>query len=150
MKTLSTNKRAHFDYEIVDTIEAGIILTGPEVKSAKSGALSIKEAHAVITNGELWLLNAYIQPYNKAKNNEAPDRSRKLLIKKKEIDKLIGKAEQKGYTIVPTKAYEKRGLIKIEIGLGKGKKQYEKKEVKKQKDIDRDVQRELRGDKSRV
>jgi len=146
MKTVAKNKRAYFDYEILDTYEAGIVLLGPEVKSAKLGNVSLKESHAVVTNGEIFLLNAHITPYKMAGNTpHDPTRSRKLLLKSNEIQHLIGKIKEKGLSLIPIKMYVKRGLVKVELGLGRGKKKYEKREKIKQKDINHDIERELRG-----
>ena len=146
MKTVAKNKRAYFDYTITDTYEAGVVLTGPEVKSIKLGNISLKESHAVVTNGEIFLLNAHITPYKMAANVEQePTRSRKLLLKSTEIKSLIGKTKEKGLTLIPTKMYIKRELVKVELGLGKGKKKHEKRETIRKKDIERDIERDLRG-----
>lgn len=146
MKVIATNKRARFDYEILETFEAGIVLTGPEVKSVKAGQISIKESFATVKSEEVFLTNAHISPYKQAANIEQePTRSRKLLLKKSEISSLIGKSKTQGFTLIPTKVYLKRGFVKVEIGLGKGKKLHDKRESIKKKDTQRDVQRELRG-----
>ncbi|MCL5970060.1 MAG: SsrA-binding protein SmpB [Patescibacteria group bacterium] len=146
MKTIAQNKKAYFDYEITDTFEAGVVLTGPEVKSVKQGHISLKESYAVVKDSEIYLLNAYISPYKPAAGIEQePTRSRKLLLKSSEIRSLIGKTQEKGLTLIPTKVYLKRGLIKVELGLGRGKKKYEKKQKIKERDIEREVRRELRG-----
>lgn len=144
-KIITTNKKAYFDYEIIDTLEAGIVLTGPEVKSVKQGNISLKESYAVIKDDEVFLLNAHISPYKFAASEQEPTRTRKLLLKAKEIRYLIGKTKEKGLTLVPTKIYLKHGLIKVELGLGRGKKKYEKKEKIKKRDIEREIQREIRG-----
>lgn len=145
-KIIAKNKKAFFDYEITDTFEAGVILTGPEVKSVKAGNVSLKESYAVAKDSEIFLLNAHISPYAFASDIEMdPTRSRKLLLKSKEIHSLTGKIKEKGLTLIPTKIYLKRGLVKVELGLGKGKKKYEKKEKIKARDIERDINRELRG-----
>ncbi|PIZ00248.1 SsrA-binding protein [bacterium (Candidatus Howlettbacteria) CG_4_10_14_0_8_um_filter_40_9] len=145
-KIIATNKKAHFDYEIHDTFEAGVVLTGPEVKSVKSGNISLKESYAVVKGNEIFLLNAHISPYKFAANEgEDPARSRKLLLKSSEIKSLIGKTSEKGLTLIPTKVYLKYGLVKIELGLGKGKKKFEKRAKIKERDIGRDIEREIRG-----
>ncbi len=145
MKVIATNKKARFDYEILETFEAGIVLTGPEVKSVKAGQISIKEAFATVKGEEVFLTNAHISPYKQATNvNQEPTRSRKLLLKKSEISSLIGKSKTQGLTLIPIKVYLKRGFVKVEIGLGRGKKKHDKRETIKRKDIKRDVQRELR------
>jgi len=148
VKVIATNKKARFDYEILETFEAGIVLTGPEVKSAKAGQVSIKEAFATVKGEEVFLTNAHISPYKQAANIEQePTRSRKLLLKKSEISSLIGKSKTQGLTLIPTKIYLKRGLVKVEVGLGKGKKLHDKREQIKKKDTQREIQRELRGKK---
>ncbi len=145
MKVIATNKKARFDYEILETYEAGIVLTGPEVKSVKAGQISIKESFATVKGEEVFLTNAHISPYKQAANIEQePTRSRKLLLKRSEISSLIGKSKTQGLTLVPTKVYLKRGFVKVEIGLGRGKKLHDKRETIKRKDIKRDIQRDLR------
>lgn len=145
MKVIATNKKARFDYEILDTYEAGIVLRGPEVKSVKAGQISIKEAFATVRGEEVFLTNAHISPYKQASNIEQePTRSRKLLLKKSEISSLVGKAKTQGLTLIPTKVYLKRGFVKVEIGLGKGKKKYDKREQLKKKDVKREIARDLR------
>ena len=145
IKVIAANKKAFFDYEITDTFEAGIVLTGPEVKSVRLGNVSLKESYAVAKEGEIFLLNAHISPYKFAAENQEPARTRKLLLKASEIKTLIGKIQEKGLTLIPTKIYLKRGLIKVELGLGRGKKKYEKREKIKKKDIEREIEREARG-----
>ena len=146
IKVIATNKKARFDYEILEKFEAGIVLTGPEVKSIKLGHISIKEAYATIQNEEVFLTNAHISPYKQAANVEQePTRSRKLLLKKSEISSLIGKSKTQGLTLIPTKVYLKRGFVKVEIGLGRGKKKHDKREQIKKKDTQREIQREMRG-----
>jgi SsrA-binding protein len=145
-KSFVFNKKAHFDYEILDTIEAGIVLSGTEVKAIKTGHGSLMGAFAIIRSGEAWLINANIPPYqpkNTPKSYE-PERSRKLLLNKKEINYLIGKTQEKGLTLVPIKLYNKKGKIKLEIGLGKGKKKFDKREAIKKKDMKREIERTLR------
>lgn len=145
IKQVAENKKARFDYELLETYEAGIELAGPEVKSVKLGHVSIKEAFVVGKDKELWFINGHISPYNPAtSNNVDPKRSRKLLLKRSEIDHLISKVQTAGLTIVPVKMYLKNGLIKLEIALAKGKKTYNKKEVMKQRDIDLDAKREIK------
>jgi SsrA-binding protein len=145
MKVIATNKKARFDYEMLDTYEAGIVLTGPEVKSVKAGQVSIKEAFATVKSEEVFLTNAHISPYKQAAGIEQePTRSRKLLLKKSEISSLIGKSKTHGLTLIPTKVYLKRGFVKVEIGLGKGKKLHDKREQIKKKDVKREIARDLR------
>ena len=147
MKILATNKKAFHDYHISDTIEAGIVLSGDEVKAIKAGHISLKGSYATIKQGEMFLLNAHISPYEKAfqKKDEQATRSRKLLLKRREINKLVGDISRKGITVVPLKIYAtKRGLIKVELGLAKHKKQADKRESIKERDIKREAQRELK------
>lgn len=138
---LATNKKAYFDYEVLEIYEAGIILTGPEVKSAKRGQIALTGGYVTIDNAGIpWLINVNIAPYPPAwqiQQNYQPDRSRKLLLKKKEIASLIGKNKIKGFTLIPLKAFTKGGLIKIEFGLCRGKKKYDKRETIKEKDWQR-------------
>ena len=137
MSVLAINKRAHFDYAILESYEAGIALFGHEVKSIKTKHVSLKESFVTIHGRELYLTNAHIPPYIHAGkiNNYDPTRPRKLLLKKSEIKHLIGKARTQGLTLVPIKLYTKRRLIKLEFGLGKGKKEYDKRDkIKKRED----------------
>lgn len=146
MNIYADNKKARFNYEILEEFEAGILLSGPEVKSVRAGQISLKEAFATVKQGELFLTNAHISPYKPAgKIDYNPTRSRKLLLKKSEITKLIGKSQAEGYTLIPLKIYAKNGFIKVEIGLGKGKKKYDKRDTIKKRDIERDVKRELKS-----
>ncbi len=141
MQTYATNEKAHFDYRILETLEAGLVLAGHEVKSIKAGKCSIKGAYVKIIGDEAWLLGAMVSPYQSG--NVPPDydqqRSRKLLLKKKELDYLAGKSQEKGLTLVPIKLYNKNGLIKLEVGVGQGKKKADKRE----KIIERETQRKI-------
>lgn len=144
-KIIVTNKRAAFDYEIIEKFEAGIVLTGPEVKSVKQGHISIKEAFATFKNGEIYLTNAHITPYKQAANIiQEPTRSRKLLLKKSEIDSLIGRTQSQGLTLVPTTILARRGLIKVEIALGRGRKKFDKREVIRKREQRREIEKETR------
>ena len=145
MSSLAENKKAHFDYEILEIFEAGLVLEGHEVKSIKSGKSSIQGAYAIIRGNEAYVLGMHVPPYQTANtpHNYDPDRTRKLLLTKKEISYLKGKTAEKGLTLVPLQVYTKHGLCKLSLGLGKGKKKYEKKEAKKKKDLERDVEQEL-------
>lgn len=147
MKIISTNKKALFDYEILDRIEAGIVLTGDEVKSLRAGNVNLTGAFAAVTRGELFLINCRIAPYSHAymKDEENASRSRKLLVHRRELEKLIGAISRKGITLVPLKLYFKEGLVKVELGLAKHKKAADKKEKIKERDIAREVAREIRG-----
>ncbi len=137
-KIISQNKKAYFDYFIEQTFEAGIVLVGTEVKSIRMGQCSVKESFIRVDKGEIYILNMHINPYEKGNIfNKDPLRTRKLLLNKKEIDKLIGSAKVDGYTIVPTKVYLKGSHVKVEIVLAKGKKQYDKRETIAKKDAER-------------
>lgn len=147
------NKQAGFDYEILERYEAGLILAGQEVKSVKNGQMNLKGAYVAfkhVPTPELYLINAHISAYKNAGPLPSydPTRSRKLLLTKKEIKSLIGKLDQKGLTIVPLKVYTIRNLVKIELGLAKGKKQYEKKELKKKQDVEKEIRRTLKSNRS--
>ena len=146
MKIITVNKKAFHNYEIKEKIEAGIVLTGDEVKSIRKGNISLAESFATVHNGEINLINAHIVPYSHSysKVNE-PRRTRKLLLHKKEINKLIGNISKKGLTLVPLKMYfTKRGYIKIELGLAKHKKAASKKRELREKDIQREAEREVK------
>lgn len=140
------NRRAYHDYHLLEKFEAGIELTGPEVKSIKSGRMSLENSFVQIKDEEAFLLNAHIPPYEFAhQRNYDPTRTRRLLLHKKEIISLQVKMRQKRLTIIPLSCYTKAGWIKVEIGLAKGKKKYEKKEAIKKRDLEREIERELRG-----
>lgn len=146
MPELAFNRRARFDYQILETYEAGIELYGFEVKAVKTGRMTLAGAFAVIRGGEVWLLNAAIAPYQS--KNTPPDydplRTRRLLLHKREITELIGKSVEKGLTIIPLKVYTKRNRLKILIGLGRHKKKADKREVIKQREAKREAERVLK------
>jgi len=147
IKVVADNRRARFNYEIGDTFEAGVVLAGSEVKSLRQGKATIAEAYADARGGEIWLVNANIPEYRQAGpfNNHAPKRPRKLLLHKREINKLTGAVEREGMTIVPLKLYfNERGRAKIEIALGRGKKLHDKRETLKKRSWDREKGRLLR------
>jgi SsrA-binding protein len=147
MGTLATNKRAHFDYEISDKYEAGLVLSGQEVKSMKLGHISLKESFVTVKGGELFLTNAHVTPYKQAgelKNYE-PTQPRKLLLKKSEIKHLTGKVRIQGLTLVPLRVYTKRQLLKLEFGLGKGKKKFDKRDDIAKREDNRNMQRLLKN-----
>ncbi len=146
MPVLAKNKKAYHEYNILETLEAGIVLTGQEVKAAKKGRISIKGSYAKTKDEEVWLLGANIPPYQPANapRNYDPQRKRKLLLKKRQIRRLIGKTSQKGLTLVPLKVYTKSGLIKVKIGLAKGKRQYDKREAIRKRQAKREIRRELK------
>lgn len=143
MKVLALNKRANYDYEILETFEAGLVLKGYEVKSVKLGHISLRGAYAIIKNNEAYLLNATISPYQ-PKNTPKdynPTRTRKLLLHKKEINYLIGKSQQKGLTLTPIRLYTKKDRIKLEFGIGRGKKKVDKRELIKKREVQREIDR---------
>jgi SsrA-binding protein len=142
---LAENRRARFDHEITDTIEAGIELIGGEVKSVKSGHFELSGSYALIRNGELWLLNSKVPPYQPKNMPESyePTRTRKLLLKKEEIKALTGKLEEKGWSLIPLHAYIKHGIIKIALGLGRARNKGDKRELLKKRDIERETQRKF-------
>lgn len=134
------NRRANYDYQILEKLEAGIVLSGPEVKSVKTGHLHLEEAFCQFKEGELWLVNAHIHPYPFADNRDYdPRRPRKLLLHRQEILKLAQKMTRRGLTIIPVSCYTKNKRIKVEIALAKGKKKYEKREAIKKRDIEREI-----------
>jgi SsrA-binding protein len=141
IKIVTTNRKAHHDYEILETIEAGLVLKGTEVKSLRQGKVSIQDSYAIIKNGEAWLLNMHISPYEYGNiHNHDPLRDKKLLLHKREIILLATKIKERGLTLIPLKVYFKNGKAKVELALVRGKRKYEKKE-----DIaERDLQRELK------
>lgn len=144
-KIIARNKKAFHDYFIEDTYEAGIELVGSEVKSIRQGSINLKDSFAIIRNNQVFLINVHISPYNKGSYyNPDPKRDRRLLLKKQEIARLKGKVEQKGYTLVATKAYFKGSLVKVEIGVAKGKELYDKRRTLKEKVQKRDIERALK------
>ncbi|WP_017307246.1 SsrA-binding protein SmpB [Spirulina subsalsa] len=146
VKIITDNRKARYLYEIVETYEAGIQLVGTEVKSIRAGRVNMQDGYGLIRNGEAWLINVHISPYQESSDyfNHDPRRTRKLLMKRKEINKLVGKLEQKGLTLVPLKMYFKRGWVKLVLGLGRGKKLHDKRETTKQRQDQRDMQRALK------
>jgi SsrA-binding protein len=147
MSVIATNKKAYHDYEIQDTMEAGIVLHGDEVKSIRKKDVSINDAFATIHSGEVMLINCFIAPYSHAYSKKDTSRqSRKLLLQRKEINKIIGTLAKKGLTLLPLKIYfNERGFVKIQLGLAKHKKSHDKKQELKERDIKRETARELRG-----
>lgn len=144
MKVVSSNKNANFNYFILETYLAGIVLQGFEVKSIRQNGMTINESFILIKNNEVFLKNAFIKPYQSSQGfAPKPDRDRKLLLNKNEILKLSQKVSTKGLTLVPTKVYLQDSLVKIEIGVGRGKKLYDKKDVLKEKDIKREALRQI-------
>jgi SsrA-binding protein len=143
-KILAANRKARFDYHILDTFEAGLVLTGAEIKSMRSGEMSISESYVRPERGELYLLNAHIQPYSHSGDKEYdPRRPRKLLMHRKEIDRLIRELETKGTTIVPLQVHLRKGIAKVQIGLGKGKAAPDKRQDIKRRETDREIARAM-------
>lgn len=149
-RLISKNKKALFNYEILETFEAGIALLGTEVKSVREGRISLKESYAEVKDGEVFLINCHISPYEAANRfNHDPLREKKLLLHKKEIKRLSGKIREKGLTLVPTKILlNDKGRVKVEIGLAKGKRAYQKRDVIRERDRDREMRAELKKWKS--
>ncbi len=144
-KLMAQNKKARHDYFIEETYEAGIVLTGTEIKAIRAGRMNLKDSFARIRNGEAYLHNAHISEYEQGNRyNHEPTRARKLLLHKKQIDKLIGETQQQGYSVVPLKVYIKNGFAKVLIGLAKGKKNYDKRETLKRKDAKREMDRAIK------
>ena len=142
IKVVSTNKKARFEFFILETFEAGLVLKGTEIKSVRSGQISLQEAYVRTNGAEIWLVGAHIAPYEHASAfQHDPKRDRKLLMHKKEIRKLYDEVRIKGMTLVPIRVYLKGGRAKLEIGLAKGKKQYDKRESIKERDVEREVSR---------
>ncbi len=146
MKVLSENKKAYFNYEIVDRFQAGICLQGQEVKSIKSGRINLAGSYVVLRSEEVYLVGAKVPPYQpkNAPGDYDPERSRKLLLKKAEIKQLIGKTKEKGLTLVPLKVYTVKGQIKIEFGVAKGRKSTDKRQLIKKRETDKEIERELK------
>ena len=149
-KIIAENPNAFHNYIIEDRFEAGIVLSGTEIKSIRNGNVNIKDSYIIIKNGEMWILGMHIKPYEFGNiYNKDPLRDRKLLAHKSEINKLISKTKEKGFTCVPLKIYLKDNYVKLEIALAKGKHTYDKKETLAKKDIERDTQRQLKNYKFR-
>ena len=145
-KVVAQNKKANHDYFIEETIEAGIVLQGTEVKSIRKGKVQLKDAFVRIRNNEAWISNMHISPYEQGNRfNHEPLRSRKLLLHKKQINELIGLQKRDGFTIIPIKMYLKDGFAKVLIGLGKGKKNYDKRHDLKSKEAKRDIERAFKS-----
>lgn len=144
-KTVATNRRARHDYEIDETYEAGIVLTGSEVKSLRGGKASLAEAYGRITDDEVWLEGLHIPPYaqDSTRREYDPRRPRKLLLRRAEIERLRGKLNERGYTLVPMRVYFAHGLAKLEVGVGRGKRKYEKRQAIAEREHKREIEREL-------
>ena len=145
IKVVAENRKARHDYFVEERLEAGIILTGTEIKSIRAGRVNLKDSYAEINGGEIWLNQMHISPYEQGNRfNHEPLRKRKLLLNRSEIAKLTGKVQQQGMTLIPLKIYLKQGLAKIDLGLCKGKKNYDKREDIAKRDAKRDMERDLR------
>jgi SsrA-binding protein len=145
IESIAKNRRARHDYTIIDTWEAGLVLTGSEVKSLREGKANLSDAYGIVRDGEIYLINLHISVYERASyNNHEPTRTRKLLLHKREIGRLIGAIERQGLTLIPLELYFKRGIAKVAIALGKGKKQHDKREDAKARDADREIARAVR------
>lgn len=141
---LSLNKKARHDYEILDTYEAGMVLTGPEVKSIREGTMNLKQSYVRMINREVFLVGCHIGAYSFSRQEEYnPLRERKLLLHRREIERVVGQAHQKGLTLVPIKAYLLKGRIKLEFGLARGKKMHDKRQDTKKREADRDMERAI-------
>lgn len=145
-KVVATNREAYHNYHIIETYECGIALTGTEVKSIREGRCNLKDSYGQVRQGEAWLLNAHISPYSHGnRENHDPTRTRKLLLHKAEINRLAGKAQEKGLTLVPTKLYFKNGRIKLELAIAKGKKLYDKRETERRREADREARAAMKS-----
>lgn len=143
-ETISLNRRARHDYEILETFDAGIVLTGTEIKSVRARRVALRDAYAAIENGEAWLHNMHISPYEPGNRfNPDPKRRRKLLLHKREISRLLGRTVEKGLTLVPLRVYLQRGYAKVELGLARGKRQYDKRKAIAEREARREEERAL-------
>ncbi len=143
--SIAKNRRARHDYIILDTYEAGLVLTGSEVKALRDGKANLSDAYGIVREGEIYLINLHISQYERASyNNHEPTRTRKLLLHKREIGRLIGAVERQGLTLVPLELYFKRGIAKVVLALGKGKKLHDKRETERARDADREIARAVR------
>jgi SsrA-binding protein len=145
IKPICRNKRAFHEYAISDTLECGIVLTGTEVKSLREGTANLEDAYAKVEDGEVWLIGSDIPEYTMGNRlNHKPKRARKLLLHRREIAKFVGKASQRGYTLVPLRMYFKQGRAKVELAVARGKQQHDKREAQKKADAQKDIRREMR------
>jgi SsrA-binding protein len=147
IKVVASNRKAFHDYEIGDTFEAGLVLAGSEIKSIRAGQVSLQDGFVQFEDGEAWLINVHIAQYDPASRlNHEPRRKRKLLLHRREIQRLMGKVQEKGFTLVPTRLYLKGGRAKIEIALARGKRLYDKRQAIAKRDSDRQIARALKDD----
>jgi SsrA-binding protein len=144
IKVIANNRKARHDYHIEDSLEAGLVLTGSEIKSIRAGQVNLRDSYGTVRDDELWLVNAHIAPYKQATHtNHEPKRDRKLLLHRREINRLISKLQEKGLTLVPLKLYLSNGRAKVEMGLARGKKQYDKRQSLRERDDRRQIDRAL-------
>ncbi|NQV05860.1 SsrA-binding protein SmpB [bacterium] len=144
-RNIATNRRARFDYHILETFEAGMVLRGSEVKSLRAGRVNLKDSYGLMKDGEAWLIGAHISPYDFSRmGGHEPERTRKLLLHKREIEKIASALAEKGLTFIPIRMYFDDGLAKIEMGLAKGKSRFDKRETLKRKQADREMERAIR------
>lgn len=142
VKTIATNRKARHDYFIDDTFEAGLVLTGTEIKSIRAGRVNLRDSYAAVKDGELWMHNAHIAPYDQGTySNHEPRRPRKLLMHRREINRIAGKLLERGFTLVPLRLYLRNNLAKVELGLARGKKQYDKRATLREKETRREIDR---------
>ena len=145
-RVLASNRRATHDYQIVETEEAGIALSGTEVKAIRNGKIQLKDSFVEFRNGQAWLVGAHISPYSHGnRENHPPERDRRLLLKRRQIDKLFGRTLGKGFTVVPLSIYLKGNWIKIEIALAQGKKLYDKRQAEREKELDREIEKAVKS-----
>jgi SsrA-binding protein len=145
IKVIATNRKAARDFHLEDRHEAGLVLTGTEIKSVRAGRVNLSDGYVQPRDGELWLLNTHIAPYDPAgRYGHEPRRPRKLLLHRREIDRLISRVQERGYTIVPVRLYLKGGLAKVEIALARGKRKYDKRQAIARRDAERDIERALK------
>ena len=146
VKVVASNRRARHDYEIIDSYEAGLVLQGSEIKSIREGHVQLKDSFAHVRDGEMYLVGSYIGPYAFSRDGgHEPERSRKLLLQRRQIDRIASELAEKGLTLIPLRMYLKKGKAKVELGLARGKRTIDKRETIKQRDLDREMERALRG-----
>ena len=146
VKVVASNRRARHDYQIIDTYEAGLVLQGSEIKSIREGHVQLKDSFAHVRDGEMFLVGSYIGPYAFSRGGgHEPERSRKLLLQRRQIDRIASDLAEKGLTLIPLRMYLKKGKAKVELGLARGKRTIDKRETIKQRDLDREMERALRG-----
>ena len=149
-RVIATNRRARHEYEILETLEAGLVLRGTEVKSLRDGQVNFKDSYATVRNGEAWLMGCHISPYSHGTDaNHAPERDRKLLLHAREISRLAGKVAEKGLTVVPLRIYLKQGRVKIEVGLARGKKLHDKRATLRERETRREMDKAARAGRAR-